>query len=135
MTPTQVTAAIIVRENRVLVARRKPGGKMSGYWEFPGGKLDPSESPEDCLKREIEEELGIRDLLIHRHFITTLHTYPFAAIELMVFLCTSKTVPRSSEAHDAIEWATLDELQKYTWAPADLPAVQKLISDPGLLHL
>jgi 8-oxo-dGTP diphosphatase len=126
---TKVTAAIIVRENRILVARRKPGAKMAGYWEFPGGKLEPDETPEACLKREIAEELGILDLVIHKHWVTTPHTYSFAEIELIVYLCSSKTTPHSSEAHDALEWATLDQLENYSWAPADVPAVEKLIRE------
>ncbi len=127
--PTKVTAAIIVREDRVLVARRKSGGKLDGYWEFPGGKLDPNESPEACLKREIDEELGICDLEIKRHFITTVHAYSFADIELIVFLCECKTLPQASHAHDALEWATLDQLNTYQWAAADIPAVQKLVKE------
>lgn len=102
---------------------------MEGHWEFPGGKIDPNETPEDCLRREIDEELGIRDLVIQRHFITTTHTYSFAEIELLVFLCTSQTMPNSSQAHDVLEWATLDQLENYQWAPADIPAVQKLMKE------
>lgn len=131
--PIQVTAAIIVRDSKILVARRKPGSKLEGHWEFPGGKLDPNETPEACLKREIEEELGIRDLVIERHFITTLHNYSFGEIELMVYLCKSSSLPNWSEArdaaHDALEWAGLSELNRYQWAPADVPAVQKLIQE------
>jgi 8-oxo-dGTP diphosphatase len=127
--PIAVTAAIIVRENRVLVARRKSGAKLAGYWEFPGGKVDPGESPEVCLEREIEEELGVRDLVIKRHFLTTAHQYDFGEIQLIVFLCTCDTVPDSSQAHDALEWAELGDLEKYQWAPADLPAVQMLIRE------
>lgn len=125
----RVTAAIIIHDQKVLVARRKPGGKMEGYWEFPGGKIDPNETPEDCLRREIDEELGIRDLVIQRHFITTIHTYSFAEIELIVFLCSCRTLPHSSQAHDSLEWTTLDQLEKYQWAPADIPAVQKLLKE------
>ncbi len=125
----RVTAAIIIKDRKVLVARRKPGGKMEGHWEFPGGKIDPNETPEECLRREIDEELGVRDLVIQEHFLTTTHAYPFADIELIVFLCTSKTLPHSSQAHDLLEWATLDQLSSYQWAPADVPAVQKLIAE------
>jgi 8-oxo-dGTP diphosphatase len=135
--PIQVTAAIIVRNGKILVARRKPGSKLEGYWEFPGGKLDPNETPEACLKREIHEELGIRDLVIERHFITTLHSYSFAEIELIVYLCKSESLPSHSDArdiaHDALEWASLNELDHYQWAPADVPAVQKLIQE-GLTY-
>jgi 8-oxo-dGTP diphosphatase len=127
--PIQVTAAIIVRDQKILVARRKPGSKLEGMWEFPGGKLDPNETPEACLTREIEEELGICDLVIERHWITTRYTYFFGEIELMVYLCKSSSPPNKSDAHDALEWAAISELSKYQWAPADIPAVQKLIQE------
>jgi 8-oxo-dGTP diphosphatase len=121
-----VVAGIIVRDNQVLIGRRKAGKSQAGRWEFPGGKLEIGESPEECLQRELMEELGI-SVSIHGHFITTQHQYPETTIELMVFFCTTQSEPKHFETHDCYAWVSTSDLRNYDWAPADLPAVQNLI--------
>ena len=69
-----VTAAIILRDDRVLLARRSSGQKLAGFWEFPGGKVEAGETPESCLARELEEELGI-GVHVGRKFAESLHQY------------------------------------------------------------
>ena len=74
-----VTAAIILRDDRVLLARRSSGQKLAGFWEFPGGKVEAGETPESCLARELEEELGI-GVHVGRKFAESLHQVPITGI-------------------------------------------------------
>ena len=75
----KVTAAIIVDSGKVFIAKRKPPGRMPGMWEFPGGKIEEGETPEQCLKRELHEELGI-DAAIGRHIGTRVYEYDFYTV-------------------------------------------------------
>jgi 8-oxo-dGTP diphosphatase len=124
----RVAAGILIRENKVLVTRRKPGATLAGYWEFPGGKIEPGEAPEQCLERELEEELGL-PVQVLSHYATGSYDYPFGTVELHVYLCSPQGEPTRLESHDLIEWATQDELRKYQWAPADIFAVEKLMKE------
>jgi len=81
---TTVTCAIIEKEDKILIARRTADQKLAGKWEFPGGKVEAGESPEECLKRELEEEFGIQAEV--GEFITSnKHHYEHISIELMAF--------------------------------------------------
>src|SRR5260221_7257430 len=96
-----VAVGILLRENRVLVTRRQEGSHLAGSWEFPGGVIQPGETPEEGLRREIAEELGVRidrATLIHRQN----HTYPEREVELHFFLCTGVDgEPSGVEGQDA----------------------------------
>ncbi|MBU4240664.1 MAG: NUDIX domain-containing protein, partial [Actinobacteria bacterium] len=78
----QVTAAIIERDGVVLIARRPPSGRHPGSWEFPGGKVEPGESPRECLAREMEEEVEIA-VVVGEELATVRHTYHDLAIDLL----------------------------------------------------
>ena len=80
----QVAAAVIGRDGKILIARRKRSDTMGGYWEFPGGKVEPGETPEMCLKRELKEEFGI-DAEIGPFFASSVFTYYRIPIELVVY--------------------------------------------------
>lgn len=128
MTPPlkKVAAGAVLRDSKLLVARRKPGESLEGFWELPGGKFEPGETAEQCLQRELAEELSLRvqvrePLCVHTHY------YPRATIELHVFLCTTESEPIPQECHDRVVWAELDTLREFEWAPADLPAVNALV--------
>jgi 8-oxo-dGTP diphosphatase len=121
-----VTAAVIRRGDTVLVARRPPGDRLAGHWEFPGGKLEAGETPEQCLARELLEELGLR-CVIEAPLMTVEHAYPHVAIALMVYWarCDEAAEPRPT-VHDEVRWVRLDELGPLLFAPADVPVVERL---------
>ena len=123
----RVAAGAVVRDQKLLIARRKPGESLEGMWELPGGKFEPGETAEQCLMRELAEELGLSVEIIEPLGVHT-HYYPKATIELHVFLCSTETEPAIFECHDQVVWAELDTLREFEWAPADLPAVNRLMA-------
>lgn len=117
-----VTAAIILHNNRVLAARRASHKHMGGYWEFPGGKIELGETPEQSLARELQEELGIT-ARVGEHFYSHQHNYGDKQIMLMAYLCTWGAGELILNDHDAIQWCSALELSSLSWAPADIPIV------------
>src|SRR5579885_2795901 len=85
--PIQVAVGLLARDGRYLIARRRREAHLGGLWEFPGGKREPGESPEDCLRRELREELGI-EITEPVRFRVVSHRYPDKAVELHCFLCS-----------------------------------------------
>lgn len=123
----EVTAAIILKGNQVLIAQRAPGDKLAGKWEFPGGKVEPGETPQDCLKREIREELDV-DVEVLDFFDESIYTYESGKIKLMAFWCRWISGDITLKVHSRIAWANHNELDSYDFAPADIPLVEKLKS-------
>ena len=121
-----VTAAIIVRNQKVLAARRAPGKDLAGFWEFPGGKLEPGESPEDCLQRELAEELGIT-VAIGPLIAENEHHYNDKAIRLRAYRVDYVGNDFTSSDHDALKWCGFAELRALNWAPADIPIVDAFL--------
>ncbi|HUF62136.1 MAG TPA: (deoxy)nucleoside triphosphate pyrophosphohydrolase [Verrucomicrobiales bacterium] len=123
-----VTAAVIVTDGRVLLTRRAAGG-LAGLWEFPGGKVEPGESEEECLHREIREELGLT-IRVERFLGENLHRYPAVTVRLRAWLC-SCLAPDAGEIrladHDAFAWATAVDLPDFDLAPADIPLLDLLL--------
>ena len=118
-----VTCAIIERDGLVLAARRSAVMSMPLKWEFPGGKIDPGESPEACLRRELVEEMGIR-VRIGKSLPTSTHHYPTITVTLYPFICTIDSGEIVLHEHDAIAWLPADELHALDWAEADLPVLR-----------
>ena len=122
----EVVGAVFVQGGKVLAARR--GESKYAYvahkYEFAGGKIEPGESPERALVREIKEEL-CADIRILRPFLTMEHEYPDFTITLHTFLCEFLSGFSNTE-HEALEWMPLSSLNAENWAPADAPAVEKL---------
>ena len=124
----RVTAAVIEKEGKILCAQRPQNDALAGLWEFPGGKIEPGEAPEACLRREIQEELGL-EIEVRSLLCKTLHEYPGKIIELHVYRCRledPRQLPARLESHQAIQWLSPEELLTLTWAPADLEAVRLL---------
>lgn len=120
-----VVGAVIVRDGLIYCARRGLSGALPGMWEFPGGKVEPDESFQEALVREIDEELGC-EVSVLQPVETTTHEYDFAVITLATFLCELVAgEPRSNE-HAEERWLAVDQLGTLAWAPADIPAVEKL---------
>jgi len=118
-----VTCAIIERDGLVLTAQRSSAMSLPLKWEFPGGKIDPGESPEACLRREILEELGIH-VTIGQGLPTSTHHYPKLSITLYPFVCTINSGDIVLYEHAAIDWLPPDLLHTLDWAEADLPVLK-----------
>lgn len=120
-------AAIENDLREVLIARRLPGGAMGGLWEFPGGKIEAGETIEECIVREIREELDVT-VEIDRHLITVEHTYDDFSLTLTVYLC--RLNPPTSEpraiAASEIRWVSLAEIDRYNFPAANKEIIKAL---------
>ena len=122
-----VCALILDTEGRVLLAQRPAHKHLGLKWEFPGGKVEPTESPELALVREIREELAC-EIQIDRALPPYRHHYPTVAIEMFPFICTlapGSTPPHPHE-HVALAWVATKDVASYDLAPADLPLLGHL---------
>ena len=129
MSPVIVIAAIAIRRKKVLIARRGPTQKLSGLWEFPGGKLEAGETPEACLAREITEEFGIT-VRVGAFFSSNLHRHGQGAIDLRAYRVDWPDVEYQPVVHDVVRWVHGGEILGYELAPADIAiakAVQALL--------
>ena len=108
-----VTAAVLEKDGRILIARRKHGDRLADKWEFPGGKLEEGETPEACLRRELQEELGI-DVVVGGFVGRSLHAYPHVEIDLLAYRATHVSGDFELYDHEEIRWVH----------PADLPPLR-----------
>jgi len=128
----QVVAAVIERDGKILIARRKPGLVAGGMWEFPGGKLEDGETAEKCLERELEEELGVRgrvgDLLCSVPFSGALTVF-----ELLVFRTELLSDSFRLTDHDEIRWQAPGDMDEALFSKPDRPVVRMLSGreEPG----
>ncbi|MBW9110666.1 (deoxy)nucleoside triphosphate pyrophosphohydrolase [Microbacterium ureisolvens] len=123
-----VVGAVIVSDERVLAAKRGPSGSLPNMWEFPGGKVEDGESPREALAREIGEELLV-DVRVGEEIVSTTHDYEFGVVTLTTYYCELRSGTPQLTEHAALRWLTPDELSSVEWAPADLPAVERVRSD------
>lgn len=121
----RVTAAIIIQDHKVFIAKRKPPGRMPGMWEFPGGKIEYGETPEQCLKRELREELEI-DVVIGDHIGTNLHQYDFYTVELLAYRAIIEAGEIKLNDHADMAWVEAKDLSRYEFAPADILFVEMI---------
>ena len=121
----EVSAAIIIRDQKVLMARRAAGESLAGFWEFPGGKREAHETISDCLIREIREELAL-NIEVLGEFGVSDYQYPGGEIRLIGLLAEIKNGEISMTVHDAVEWIELRKVLDYKLAPADIPLAEKL---------
>lgn len=126
----QVVGAVIVRHGEVLCARRGPGGTTGGLWEFPGGKIEPGETPKAALVREIREELGC-EIEVGEPVTTTPHEYDFGVVTLTTFLSELVAGDPAPSEHAELAWLPPGKLASLAWAPADIPAVALLVAALG----
>ena len=114
-----VVAGVIVKEGRILLARRPKGKKRAGLWEFPGGKLEPQEGPEEALKRELREELGV-EVSVLKRLAEVDFDYPEVPIRLMGYFCRlEEGEPRPLEGQ-GLGWFSPEEVEGLKLAPADI---------------
>lgn len=125
-----VTAAIIYQDGKVLLTRRGPGEKLAGFWEFPGGKIENGETYQECLTREIKEELNLQ---IEVGEVLTTSTYKYEHGEIHLIALEAWILSGSIEltVHDKYEWVAPTDLVFYKLAPADIPIAERL---PELLN-
>ena len=123
-----VTCAIIERDNLILAAQRSANMSLPLKWEFPGGKIDYGESPEECLRREIVEEMGIQ-VRVGKSLSATTHNYPTLSVTLHPFVCSIESGEIVLHEHAAIVWLPPEELHNLDWAEADLPVIQSYLAE------
>lgn len=123
-----VVCAVFRRSNGHIAAfRRAPHSKHPGRWEFPGGKCEASELPEDALIREIAEELQVETTVLQALEPST-HTYPDRIIHLLPFICSVPDAPFQLSDHDRVCWDNPAALVHLDWLEADLPILKQLIT-------
>ncbi|WP_353989634.1 (deoxy)nucleoside triphosphate pyrophosphohydrolase [Pediococcus argentinicus] len=125
-----VVGAAIIDHSNILCAQRANNRILSNLWEFPGGKIEPNESPQTALTREIKEELGA-DITVGPKVVTSSHTYDFGIIHLTVFYAKFTHAHFDLVAHNQLKWIPQSEIDTLTWAPADIEAM-KIIKNANL---
>lgn len=105
----KVAAAVIMRDNKILIAKRNKGDALGGLWEFPGGKLEEGETPEATLRREIEEELGA-EIEVGSFIGKNLHNYPHISIELYAYYAYCLKGEFKALEHQELKWVQASEL-------------------------
>jgi 8-oxo-dGTP diphosphatase len=115
---------VIQRDGKILIARRPAGKHLAGFWEFPGGKVSPGESPTDALRREILEELGAR-LVVGAALDAVDWQYPDRTVRLLFFRCGIEGEPQALEGQE-IAWVSPAELSGYEFPPADARLIELL---------
>ena len=126
MQTVSVVAAIIENDDKEILAARRADVEGDEAWEFPGGKVEEGESPEDALRREIDEELGCKLQMI-LPFDTVERDYPDFCLSMDVFVCTlAPGAKPEAREHAALRWINKDQLTDIDWLPADSEAALKL---------
>jgi mutator protein MutT len=121
----EVSAGVVFRGGEVLITQRRAGDHLGGLWEFPGGKKHPGESYEDCLRRELMEELGI-EVEVGERFAAVTHDYPGKTVRLEFFLCRwIREEPRALGCAD-FAWVNRGQLADYKFPAADEQLLEKL---------
>ena len=119
-----VVAAIIRKEDKIFATQRGYG-EWKDWWEFPGGKMEVGETPEEALKREIHEELSA-DISVGELLTTVEYDYPAFHLTMHCFLCTLVGEALHLNEHEAARWLTKDELNSVKWLPADEIVIDKM---------
>ena len=120
----KVVAAVICDGNRIFATQRGYG-EWIDWWEFPGGKMEPGETPEAALQREIHEELAT-DISVESLLTTVSYDYPNFHLTMLCYLCKVKSGKLTLLEHEAAKWLTRDELNSVKWLPADEEVVEKI---------
>ena len=124
MKQIEVVAAIIRKEDRIFATQRGYG-EWKDWWEFPGGKIEAGETPEEALKREIQEELST-EISVDKFLCTVEYDYPAFHLTMHCYLCSLLTEALHLNEHEAAKWLTMEELNSVKWLPADMEVVEKM---------
>lgn len=121
----KVVAAIIIKNNKILIAKRNYGEFM-GLFEFPGGKINENESKESALIREIKEELSVA-INIEKYFMTVNYSYPNFILEMDCYICSLIETDIQLSDHSELLWINSNEKEHIEWVPADIQIIDRLI--------
>ena len=130
-TAIRVAAGLVFREGRLLITQRPSGTHLAGLWEFPGGKLEPGESWEECLVRELDEELGI-EIEVQELVEEMDHEYPEKAVKLKFFRCLWLCFEPQPIGCSALKWIASHELESFEFPAADRKLLDRLRCDIAL---
>lgn len=133
MKTIKVVAAIIICEDRVFATQRGYG-EFKGGWEFPGGKIEEGETPQQALVREIKEELDT-DIEVGELLDTVEYDYPEFHLSMDCFLCKVISGDLILKEHQAAKWLKKEELNSVDWLPADLGLIRKIAERMGLITI
>jgi 8-oxo-dGTP diphosphatase len=123
----RVVAALLQSEDgKVLITQRRPQAFMPLKWEFPGGKVEPGETDEQALARELKEELDIQ-VEVGRHFMGLKHAYPDFEVDFHVYSCTITSGDLRKVAVNDYRWVPISDLETFEFPPADQPTVEQLL--------
>ncbi|MFD2368856.1 8-oxo-dGTP diphosphatase MutT [Brevibacillus sp. GCM10020057] len=123
-----VGAVITNEEGKILCALRSQQMSLPGMWEFPGGKIEQGETPEETLVREIQEELGCT-IQVGEFITDDVYEYPTVAVRLITYFAKVVSGTPVAKEHEKLEWVDYEGLMKLEWAPADLPTIKKLMKE------
>ncbi len=124
-TSVKVVAAVIERDGRVLIAKRRQGDRLAGKWEFPGGKIDPGETAEKALKRELHEELDIETEVLE-YICSSRFDYEHLSVELLAYRVKHISGEITPLVHDEVRWVLPDDLYSYEFPEANEEIVRRL---------
>lgn len=122
-----VACAIIENGGKVLCAQRSESMSLPLQWEFPGGKIEIGEAPEECLRRELVEELGV-SVRVGKGLPQSTHQYPLFAVTLYPFICLIESGEIILHEHAGIAWLPPEQLNTLDWAKADLPVIESYLA-------
>ncbi|WP_405100003.1 (deoxy)nucleoside triphosphate pyrophosphohydrolase [Oceanobacillus sp. FSL H7-0719] len=120
-----VVGAVIINDGKILCAQRGPNKSLPYKWEFPGGKIENDETPQEALQREIQEEMHCQ-IEIGEKVEYTAYEYDFGIVHLTTYICKLNDGKPQLTEHVNIKWLEPNELESLDWAPADIPAIKRL---------
>lgn len=126
MKKIQVVGAIILKNSKLLAAQRASNRTLGSLWEFPGGKIEPGESPEAALARELSEEFGASATIFDPFFTGGDAEFDFGEIVLHCYYARLDSEITKTIAHDELRWVSKTEAKMLNWAPSDVPVIKEL---------
>ena len=129
MNTIEVVAAVIRKDDKIFATQRGYG-EWKDWWEFPGGKMEPGETPEEALKREIREELST-DISVDEFLCTVEYDYPKFHLVMHCYMCSLLTDSLHLNEHEAAMWLGREELTSVKWLPADVEIIERLLLKLG----
>lgn len=122
-----VVGAAIIENGKLLAAKRTEGRSLGGYWEFPGGKIDSGETPEEALKREVFEEFGANATIFEKIDEPFEKEYDFGVVVLEILYARLDSEITKTIEHEELRWVSEQEALELNWAPTDVPAIKELV--------